>query len=63
MCVPCLMHCSLRAKDLPPDQVAQSPTGDWFVKSSVCKGIVPEILEDLLAARKRWVGGHHTLPS
>ncbi|MEW5314891.1 MAG: hypothetical protein WDW38_006353 [Sanguina aurantia] len=42
-----------RAKDLPPDQVAQSPTGDWFVKSSVCKGIVPEILEDLLAARKR----------
>lgn len=56
MCVLCLMHCTLRAKDLPPDQVAQSPTGDWFVKSSVCKGIVPEILEDLLAARKRWVG-------
>lgn len=27
--------------------------GDCFVKSSVCKGLLPQILENLLAARKR----------
>jgi DNA polymerase elongation subunit (family B) len=27
--------------------------GDYFVKSSVCKGLLPQILESLLAARKR----------
>ena len=29
------------------------PTGDCFVMASVSKGILPEILEELLAARKR----------
>eukprot|EP00955_Chlamydomonas_euryale_P069672 360530-Chlamydomonas_euryale.AAC.5 len=43
--------CSVR--DLPPEHVAQSPSGDWFVKSVAHKGILPEILEELLAARKR----------
>jgi hypothetical protein len=27
-----------------------------FVKATVQKGILPEILQELLAARKRWVG-------
>lgn len=27
--------------------------GDCFVKASVCKGLLPQILENLLAARKR----------
>lgn len=27
--------------------------GDCFVKSSVCKGLLPQILQELLAARKR----------
>ncbi len=43
----------LQVKEIPADQVAQSPSGDWFVKSSALKGILPEILEELLAARKR----------
>lgn len=30
-----------------------TPTGDYFVMSHRCKGILPVILEDLLAARKR----------
>lgn len=30
-----------------------TPHGDYFVKSSVRAGILPEILKDLLAARKR----------
>eukprot|EP00195_Chlamydomonas_chlamydogama_P002057 CAMPEP_0202920478 /NCGR_PEP_ID=MMETSP1392-20130828/76878_1 /ASSEMBLY_ACC=CAM_ASM_000868 /TAXON_ID=225041 /ORGANISM="Chlamydomonas chlamydogama, Strain SAG 11-48b" /LENGTH=1079 /DNA_ID=CAMNT_0049613975 /DNA_START=162 /DNA_END=3401 /DNA_ORIENTATION=+ len=44
---------SERARDLPPEDVAQTPSGDWFVKSHRQKGILPEILEELLAARKR----------
>ena len=39
------------------EHVAQSPCGDWFVKSSVHKGILPEVLEEILAARKRCVRG------
>ncbi len=54
----CATACALpvracRARELPPEQVAQSPSGDWFVKSGVVKGVLPEILEELLAARKR----------
>lgn len=47
----------LRARELPPEDVAQSPSGDWFVKLHRHKGILPEILEELLAARKRCVCG------
>lgn len=36
-----------------PDSYVQTPTGDYFVKSSVKKGILPMILEELLAARKK----------
>ncbi len=38
---------------LPPEDVGKSPTGDVFVKAHRWKGILPEILEELLAARKR----------
>ncbi len=38
---------------LAPDSYAKSPTGHIFVKSEVCKGILPQILDELLAARKR----------
>mmetsp|Transcript_69065 Transcript_69065/g.218444 ORF Transcript_69065/g.218444 Transcript_69065/m.218444 type:complete len:1084 (+) Transcript_69065:53-3304(+) len=41
------------AGQLPADQVTKSPTGDIFVRASVKKGILPEILEELLGARKR----------
>ena len=30
-----------------------TPNGDWFVKSTVRKGMIPQILESLLSARKR----------
>ena len=36
-----------------PDDVTKTPNGDTFVKPSVKKGILPEILDELLAARKR----------
>ncbi|XP_024377945.1 DNA polymerase delta catalytic subunit isoform X3 [Physcomitrium patens] len=54
-----LCYCTLvRAEDqhylrLEPEQVTKTPSGDMFVKPSLEKGILPEILEELLAARKR----------
>lgn len=39
---------------LPPGvQWAKSPTGDVFVTAATKKGLLPEILEELLSARKR----------
>ncbi|CAI6000367.1 unnamed protein product [Closterium sp. NIES-65] len=52
-----LCYCTLVQKEHgirpPDDQISQTPTGDLFVKASAAKGILPEILEELLAARKR----------
>ncbi|KAI4317080.1 hypothetical protein L6164_024989 [Bauhinia variegata] len=39
--------------NLPPESVNKTPSGETFVKSNLQKGILPEILEELLAARKR----------
>lgn len=44
-----LLSSSLAAEDF-----IKTPTGDLFVKSSVRKGLLPEILENLLSARKRF---------
>uniref|UniRef100_A0A669CB67 DNA polymerase n=1 Tax=Oreochromis niloticus TaxID=8128 RepID=A0A669CB67_ORENI len=38
---------------LAPEDFIKTPTGDLFVKSSLRKGLLPEILENLLSARKR----------
>ena len=38
---------------LPPEDVTTSPTGDCFVKATRRKGVLPMILEELLAARKQ----------
>jgi DNA polymerase delta subunit 1 len=38
---------------LNPDLYEKSPTGHVFVKSTTKKGILPQILDELLAARKR----------
>lgn len=54
-----LCYCTLVTPDdvhklnLPPESVNRTPSGETFVKSSLQKGILPEILEELLAARKR----------
>ena len=48
-----------RVQKLPPGSYAKSPTGDVFVKASTKKGILPEILEELLGARKRC--GYHVV--
>lgn len=38
---------------LTDDQVTKTPSNNLFVKSSVRKGLLPEILESLLSARKK----------
>ncbi|KAI4310823.1 hypothetical protein MLD38_035775 [Melastoma candidum] len=54
-----LCYCTLvtsedaRKLNLPPECINKTPSGEIFVKSSLQKGILPEILEELLAARKR----------
>ncbi|TGZ65787.1 hypothetical protein CRM22_005695 [Opisthorchis felineus] len=39
--------------NLSPDDYICTPTGAYFVKSSVHRGLLPEILEQLLSARKK----------
>ena len=41
------------AARLPAAEVLRSPTGDAFARKGLAVGILPEILEELLAARKR----------
>jgi DNA polymerase delta subunit 1 len=38
---------------LKSDEYGVTPQGDCFVKPSVRKGLLPAVLEDLLAARKK----------
>lgn len=46
--------CASLFPSLKADEFIRTPTGDEFVKSSVRKGLLPQILENLLSARKRW---------
>ncbi len=43
----------LRSSRLEPHQYIKTPTGNYFVKSDVRKGLLPQILEDILSARKK----------
>lgn len=38
---------------LSPEDYIKTPTGAYFVKQNVRKGLLPQILEQLLAARKK----------
>lgn len=40
-------------ENLPPSDYIQTPSGNYFVKESCRRGVLPEILENLLKARKR----------
>ncbi|KAJ7521254.1 hypothetical protein O6H91_19G043900 [Diphasiastrum complanatum] len=54
-----LCYCTLvKAEDLnklnlAPEMVSRTPSGETFAKVTLEKGILPEILEELLSARKR----------
>ena len=42
-----------KAKQYKDEDITKTPNGDWFVKPHVKKGILPLILEELIAARKK----------
>merc|ERR1719221_1156134 len=52
-----LCYCTLMRPDqtssTDPEQVTKTPTGCYFLKSGKRRGLLPMILEELLAARKR----------
>jgi DNA polymerase delta subunit 1 len=52
-----LCYCTLvpkqHAASFAPADVTRSPSGDTFVRPHLARGILPEILEELLGARKR----------
>jgi DNA polymerase delta subunit 1 len=52
-----LCYCTLlphhMVSSLSPEDYTKTPSGQYFAKSQLCKGILPEILEELLGARKR----------
>jgi DNA polymerase delta subunit 1 len=43
----------IEAQKYPADQITKTPNGDYFIKASVKKGILPQILEELIGARKK----------
>ena len=43
----------IEAFNLEPHQYIKTPSNNLFVKASVRKGLLPEILESLLSARKK----------
>lgn len=45
----------LTKHNLGPDDYIKTPTGSYFVKAHIRKGLLPQILEQLLGARKRYV--------
>lgn len=52
LCYTTLMNVPSKHNILP-DQYIKTPSGNYFVKANVCKGLLPEILENLLSARKK----------
>jgi len=53
LCFSTLVRKNVAEKLLTEDQYIKTPHGDYFVKPHVKKGLLPEILEELLAARKK----------
>ena len=53
LCYTSLINKSI-ADTMTPDQYIITPCGNYFVKASVRKGLLPEILEALLSARKKY---------
>lgn len=46
------MVSSADAAKMPAGDAHRTPNGDWFVNQKVARGVLPEILEELLSARK-----------
>lgn len=53
LCYTTLLFNKKEAEKFKEDEVTRTPNGDYFVKSTVKKGILPIILEELISARKQ----------
>lgn len=54
LCYTTLVRPADKAKlNIEDDNITKTPSGNFFVKSNVRKGLLPEILESLLSARKK----------
>ena len=53
LCYTTLLQRQADREALSADQFIKTPSGNYFVKSSVYRGILPEILENLLSARRK----------
>lgn len=53
LCYTTLLQRPSDREALSPDQFIKTPSGNYFVKRNVCRGILPEILENLLSARRK----------
>ncbi|XP_003388637.1 PREDICTED: DNA polymerase delta catalytic subunit-like, partial [Amphimedon queenslandica] len=53
LCYTTLILRNVDRDKLDPEDYIKTPSGNYFVKESVRRGILPEILEDLLSARKK----------
>ncbi|XP_035674123.1 DNA polymerase delta catalytic subunit-like [Branchiostoma floridae] len=53
LCYTTLLSTPSSRASLSPDQFIKTPSGNFFVKKTLRKGLLPEILENLLSARKK----------
>ena len=53
LCYTTLVPNYIEARKYSPEEITCTPNGDYFIKSSKKKGILPLILEELISARKR----------
>lgn len=53
LCYTTLVPNAIEAKKYSDDEISKTPNGDYFIKSSKKKGILPQILEELISARKK----------
>ncbi|KAI8481510.1 DNA polymerase delta catalytic subunit [Branchiostoma belcheri] len=53
LCYTTLLSTPSSRANLSPDQFIKTPSGNFFVKKTLRKGLLPEILENLLSARKK----------
>jgi DNA polymerase delta subunit 1 len=42
-----------KLKEMEVNKYEKSPNGDYFVKKNVVRGVLPQILEDLISARHK----------
>lgn len=52
MCYTTWLSSAEQKRLLDPGEYCQSPTGGCFVKPTLCKGLLPEVLSELLEARR-----------